>query len=108
MPGDPDIPYARFRAALDGGDLEFIRRHAHRLPPVRLGDALEICLLYRDRNPRLLEAASLRWIGRFAIEVPAATIADVRQAVEALEALPRDAEGAMESLQELCLRHGLG
>jgi hypothetical protein len=101
------IPYPRFRAALDAGDLGWIRRNAAALAPIRLQDALEICLLVRDRDPERYVRAAVRWLGRFALEAPAATLEDLRLAVAALEDLPDEPEEAMEQLAALCLRHGL-
>ena len=105
--GHDFIPYARLRAALDAGDLDFIRRNAKQLSPVPLPDALEICLLVRDEEPAHLERATVRWIGRFALEAPKATISDIRLAADALAALPVDPELAMERLSTLCVEHGL-
>jgi hypothetical protein len=102
------IPYARFRAALDGGDLGFVRRYANELAPIKLRDALVVCLLVRDQEPERLERASVRWVGRFALEAPAASMADLRRAWEALDALPREPERSMELLAALCVEHGLG
>lgn len=105
--GHGAITYPRFQAALDNGDLAFIRRHAAELAPIRLADALEVCLLVRDQDPARLDRAIVRWVGRFALEAPAASIADVRDAADALAALREDSEGAMEVLSELCIRHRL-
>ncbi|MGD0197239.1 MAG: hypothetical protein ABSC56_04955 [Solirubrobacteraceae bacterium] len=102
------IAYARLRAALASGDLDFIRFHARELPAIRLGDALRICLLMRDQDPERYEQAALRWIGRFALEARTATLADVRMAADALGRLPSEADNAMTVLQRLCLNHGLG
>jgi hypothetical protein len=93
--------------ALDRGDLEWIRRHAAELAPIGLSDALRICLIVRDREPEQYEKAAVRWLGRFALEAPRASVEDVRLASEALEELPADPEAAMEQLAVLCRRHSL-
>jgi hypothetical protein len=101
------VPRPRVLAALDKGDLEFIRAHAARLAPISLPDALRICLMVRDQDPERYEAAAVRWLGRFALEARRATIDDVRHAADALAALPEQPQAAMEQLSGLCLRHHL-
>jgi hypothetical protein len=102
------IVYPVFRAALEAGNLDFIRARAAELPPIRLSDALRICLLVRDRDLPRYESTALRWVGRFALEARTATLADVRAAAEALARLPEEPDDAMAMLQRLCLAHGLG
>ncbi len=74
---------------------------------MRLTDALRICLIVRDREPQLYERAAVRWLGRFALEAPNLTLADLNLAAEAIETLPRDAQNAMERLSILCRRYRL-
>jgi hypothetical protein len=105
--GSGHIPYPRFRAAIDAGDLEFIRRHSEEFAPVRLSDALQICLLLRDQHPERFERAAVRWLGRFALEARKATIEDVRLAASALDSLAANPNSAMERLSALCVRHQL-
>jgi hypothetical protein len=93
--------------ALDRGDLDWLRKHAAQLAPISLTDALRICLIVRDREPQLLEKAAIRWLGRFALEAPKVTLADLRLAAEALTTLPADADGAMERLADICRRNHL-
>ncbi|HEY2768301.1 MAG TPA: hypothetical protein VGI76_08590 [Solirubrobacteraceae bacterium] len=101
------IPWPLVRGALDRGDLEWLRRNAARLAPIRLTDALRICLIVRDREPAQYERAAVRWLGRFALEARNATLADLKRAAEALSALPNDANTAMEELATLCRHHKL-
>jgi hypothetical protein len=100
-------PYARFRRALDNGNLSVVRLAAAELPRVALEDALRVCLLIRDQYPDQYDRAALRWVGRFALEARSATLADVRAAADALARLPTDAEDAMASLERLCVAHRL-
>lgn len=74
---------------------------------MRLTDALRICLIVRDREPQLYERAAVRWLGRFALEAPNLTLADLNLAAEAIETLPRDTQNAMERLSILCRRYRL-
>lgn len=67
------IPWPLVRSALDRGDLEWLRQNADRLAPVRLTDALRICLIIRDREPVQYERAAMRWLSRFALEARNAT-----------------------------------
>jgi hypothetical protein len=79
------------RSALDRGDLEWLRQNADRLAPVRLTDALRICLIIRDRESVQYERAAMRWLSRFALEARNATpLTDLRRAAEALGSLPED------------------
>jgi hypothetical protein len=44
------IPRPQVLLALDRGDLGWLRRHASELAPIGLADALQICLIVRDRT----------------------------------------------------------
>ncbi len=102
-------PYTWFRAALDRGDLAAIRAEAAELSTIRLDDALRICLVMRDQAAEpLYERAVVRWIGRFALEVRGAELADLREAAGAFEELRAAPDLAMERLATLCARHRLG
>jgi hypothetical protein len=95
------IPYVRLRAALDAGDLRFFRQYAQTLQPLGLADALDICALIGDQDPSALERASVRWIGRFALEAKAVSLKDVSLAAEAFQRLPIEPRQAMETLKAL-------
>lgn len=81
--------------------------NAAQLGPIRLTDALRICLIVRDHDPAQYERAAVRWLGRFALEARNATLADLKCAAEALGALPSDANTAMDELATLCRRYKL-
>jgi hypothetical protein len=106
MTGDGS-PYTRFRRALDAGNEMMVLATARELPHIALDDALRICLVIRGGDPVRYERAAVRWLGRFAIEAREVTIADLRAAADALDALPRTAYEALERLQQLCLDHGV-
>ena len=101
-------PYARFRRALETGNELLVTAAARELPQVALDDALRICLLLRGGDAGRYERAAVRWLGRFALEARHVTIADLRLAADALDALPDRVGEAMERLQALCVAHGVG
>ncbi len=101
-------PYARFRRALETGNEALVTAAALELPWIALDDALRICLVLRGSDPGRYERAAVRWLGRFALEARNVTIDDLRQAANALDALPDRAVDAMERLQRLCLARGVG
>jgi hypothetical protein len=101
-------PYARFRRALATGNEALVTAAARELPRIALDDALRICLVLRGGDPARYERAAVRWLGRFALEGRGVTIADLRLAAEALDALPARETDAMERLQRLCVAHGVG
>ena len=59
--------YARFRRALNTGNLTLIRNAAAELPRVDLGDALAICVAISQAEPERFERAALRWLARFCV-----------------------------------------
>jgi hypothetical protein len=85
--------------------LEWLRAHAQQLVPVRLTDALQICLIVRDREPQMYERAAVRWLGRLALEAPNLSLADLNLAAKAITSLPTNAESAMEDLAIICRRY---
>lgn len=44
--------YARFRKALETGNITIVRAAAAELPTINLDDALRICVLLRGADPR--------------------------------------------------------
>src|SRR5205085_12382335 len=100
--------YVRFRRALETGNQLLVLAAARELPRIALDDALRICLVLRDGDPERYERAAVRWLGRFALEARGVTIDALRLAADALDALPDRAAEAMESLQRLCVAHGIG
>ena len=94
-------PYARFRRSLATGNLLLIRAAAAELPRVDLGDALSVCVAIRRAEPERFERAALRWLARYCIERPAATLDEVRAATWAFERMGSEPEGALATLQGL-------
>jgi hypothetical protein len=58
----------RFRRALDRGNVTEALSAASELEHVGLAEALELCLLLRDKAPERYPPAALRWHGRFCRE----------------------------------------
>jgi hypothetical protein len=57
--------YARFRRALDNGNLLAARAAAIELKHVGLAEALGLTLLILDKEPTKFRAAALRWHARY-------------------------------------------
>jgi len=94
--------YARFRRALQTGNLSLVRAAAAELPSVSLDDALHVCVLLRDREPERYERAAVRWIARFCVERVDVSIEDVDQASQAFALMREHPERALLTLQALC------
>jgi len=99
--------YVRFRRALETGNAALVIAAAQELPRVALDDALTICLVFRDGDPERYERAAVRWLGRFALEARGVTVAAIRRAADALDALPERPDEAMGQLHYLCVAHGI-
>jgi hypothetical protein len=100
--------YARFRRAFDSRNVTAALSTASELEHVGLSDALELCLLLRDKEPTRFERGALRWHGRYRREVADVTL-DEGQAVLALLAALRGsrAPAAARSLADLFDRRSL-
>jgi hypothetical protein len=72
-------PYARFRHALATGNARIAESAARDLYTVSLGDALTLCLLYRDDTERY-ERAAARWIARLIAERPKIRLSEIELA----------------------------
>jgi hypothetical protein len=99
--------YTRFRRALATGNLTLVRTAAAELPYAALPDALQVCLLLRDGDQVLYERAAVRWTGRFALEGRDVDLGTVQSAAAALDALPREPQGAMDTPAALCPRRAI-
>jgi hypothetical protein len=100
-------PYARFRAALRAGNLLLVRTAAAELPRVDLIDALAICVLMGAQQDERFDRAATRWLARLALERPGIDLDDLRDGLNALDALPHNPGAARGELIALCSRHGL-
>jgi hypothetical protein len=99
--------YSRFRRALETGNETLVITTAKELPRIALDDALRICLVLREGDPKRYERAAVRWLGRFALEARDVTIDALRAAADALDALPDRPEEATGRLNYLCVVHGV-
>jgi hypothetical protein len=95
--------YARFRRALETGNVTVVRAAAAELPRINLDDALRICGVYRT-DPSRYEAAVIRWLGRLCLERPETTITELRLALAAFERLPEEPAEAEAELRRLVQR----
>lgn len=95
--------YGRFRRTLERGSLTQVLAAASDLPQISLDDALAIVL--RCQGTPKAERAAVRWLARLALEAPTVSLADLRQASDALENLP--SPDAHERIARLCDLHGL-
>jgi hypothetical protein len=101
------FPYGRFRRALDGGDVTEALSAASDLRFVGLLEALELCLLLRDKAPEKYGRAAVKWHSRFVRELPGVTIEDSQAVLSALAAIAGDeGRSAARALAELISGRG--
>lgn len=95
-------PYAIFRRALERRNVASAWAAASELQVVSLADALALCLLIRDREPRKFARVALRWHARFCAETPRVDLETARLVLDLLTALtssdPRPAARALIEL----------
>lgn len=84
-------PYARFKRAIDTGNLRLIRLTAAELPGVQLHDALAILPVIAAKEPAKYERAACRWLARFALERQT-DLEALGRALTALDELPERPE----------------
>jgi hypothetical protein len=99
--------FMRFRRALDRRNATEALSAASELPHVGLAEALELCLLLRDKDPERYPRAALRWHARYCREYPVEL--DEGQAVLAILAAlaGQRKRNAAFALAELISRRGL-
>ena len=96
----PALGVAPVRRALATGDGAGAYAAATELPRVELADALALTLLLAD-DWKLYERACVRWVGRFALEVPGIPLASTHLALAALSSLGRGRTAGAHALAEL-------
>jgi hypothetical protein len=97
----PPVPYTVWRAALDAGDLDRVRRLAQERR-VSLADAAEVVALFARQEPTSFEAAAGRWIERFVARRPRPSIEQTAEALDALSQMRTYPSRALERLRALC------
>jgi hypothetical protein len=99
--------YHRFRRALDRGNVTEALSSASELQHVGLDEALELCLLLRDKKPERFPRAALRWHGRYCREVDV-SLEEAQAVLAALVLLASERKrNAAFALAELLSRRGL-
>jgi hypothetical protein len=100
-------PYGRLRRALDRGNVTEALSAASELRHVSLLDALELCLLFRDKAPEKYPQAAVRWHRRFARELRGVTIEDSQAVLASLGAIAgENGQAAARALAEIMNGHG--
>jgi hypothetical protein len=100
-------PYMRLRRALDRGNLTEALSSASELEHVGLAEALELCLLLRDKAPERYPRAALRWHGRLCREVNV-SLEEAQAILAALVVMAGERKGnAAFALADLLSRRGL-
>jgi hypothetical protein len=97
--------FARFRRALDRGNVTEALSSASELEHVGLTEALELCLLLIEKSPERFGRAALRWHGRYCRELRDVDLDEGLAVLAALGALrgPRSKQAA-SALAELLSR----
>lgn len=103
MTAGEHIPYARIEAAIKAGHLSFLLAHVEALG---LREELDLCRLLAERKPDQLEAASLRWIQRFATSARGQRREDYIHIVRAFDRLSLAPERSVGELKALCAARG--
>jgi len=99
--------YQRFKRALDLGNPTLVRAAAAELPQIGLEDALAICLVLLEHEPRTFPAAAARWHARLCLE-RRLTLDEAALATAALSGLAgQRPQAAVAALAGLCRSHAL-
>jgi hypothetical protein len=99
--------FMRFRRALDRRNVTEALSAASELSHVGLAEALELCLLLRDKAPERYPRAALRWHGRLCREVEA-SLEEAQAVLAALVLLGGERKSnAAFALADLLSRRGL-
>ena len=99
--------YHRFRRALDRRNVTEALSSASELEHVGLAEALELCLLLRDKAPERYPRAALRWHGRLCREVDV-SLEEAQATLAALVVLASERKSnAAFALADLLSRRGL-
>jgi hypothetical protein len=99
--------FMRFRRALDRQNITEALSAASELPHVGIAEALELCLLLRDKAPERYPQAALRWHGRLCREVNL-SLEEAQAVLAALVVMAGERKGnAAYALADLLSRRGV-
>lgn len=96
--------HGRFTRAIASRNLFAAEIAARELRGLALNDALDLVVLIAEVKPERLEAAALRWHGRFELEASLLRISESQLALSALAALPSGDEEVRAVLRRLLRR----
>jgi len=98
--------YARFRRALDRGNIVAVESAIREIKHVNLSDALDYVDLLAQREPHRFERAAIRWHSRLEREYAGLTFAQSLLALSALQALREPDRGTPLSILRYLAKHG--
>jgi hypothetical protein len=99
--------FIRFRRAVDRQNVTEALSAASELQHVGLAEALELCLLLRDKEPKRYPRPALRWHGRLCGEVDV-SLEEAQAILAALGVMAGERKGnAAYALADLLSRRGL-
>lgn len=99
--------YAWFRRSIEAGSALDAWAAAHELDSLSLADALALCLVLLDEEPRRFDRAAVRWLGLLAMEARGLDLAGLVHATSAVAALRGpDRSASVVVLQALLARRG--
>lgn len=96
-------PATRYRRAVETRSVFLAELAAREMGHVPLDDAVDLLLLYAEREPAKLERAATRWLQRLVAEREDLTLGDVQLAAAALAQLPSHPE-AQDVLRQMAGR----
>lgn len=106
--GEHGSAYGRFLKALSTRNPLLVTAAAHELPQLSLADALAVCLVLLEGDPKRFGRAAVRWHGRFCLEVRGLSQPEAQLALSALAAMRGPAAPlALGALADICQLHGL-
>jgi hypothetical protein len=100
-------PYARFRRALDRGNVTQALSAAAELQVVGLAEALELTLLLADEDLERYDRAAVRWHVRFVSDLKDVDLTESLAVLSLLGAIPANRSAAQALAELLSRRRGL-
>jgi hypothetical protein len=94
-------PHAHFQRAVERGNVVAAIAAAHQLGEMTLADALALCVLLAEKDPRRFDRAAVRWHGRYVMETQGVLLGESQLVLGALSGLtgPAAAAGAKALVQ---------